>query len=99
MNYNPSPKSQILENADAIKSHHVLVEDNILRAHFTMTLAEMQRRAALTDPANFNACAAAHLRMLGAQEFVDTFMNLAEAAELVTRTDKTNLAGNVPNRK
>lgn len=96
MNYNPSPKSEFLKSEAMLKQHHILVENPYLRDALDIALKEMQRRAALTDPANFNACAAAHLRMLGAQEFLDTFLNLAETQVAPTRTDTTNLPSNAP---
>lgn len=99
MNYNPSPKSELVKNISAIKDHHELVEDPVLRKHLEVAMQEMQRRAVLVDAANFNLCASAHLRMLGAQEFVDTFLNLAETSVSATRTDTANLAGNIPTRK
>lgn len=99
MNYNPSAKAEFLKNAALLKQHHDLVENPHFRDALDITMKEMQRRATLTDPSNLNACAASHLRMLGAQEFVDTLLNLAEAPTTATRTDSANLAGNVPTRK
>lgn len=95
MNYNPSPKAEFLKNSQLVKNHHELVEDTRLRISLEAAMQEMQRRAAQVDPANFNLCASAHLRMLGAQEFVDTFLNLAETQVATARTDTTNLPGNV----
>lgn len=101
MNYNPSVRSEFVKNPESVKSHHKLVEDPTLRRHFNLALAEMQRRAAdSTNPANFNECAASHLRLLGAQDFIETFYNLAETPVTSTRTDTTNLPGNMaPMRK
>jgi hypothetical protein len=97
MNYNPSPKSELATDKIAIQLHHALVEDQTLRKHFALTLAELHRRAAQhTNPGNFNECAASHLRLLGAQDFVDTFLNLAEATPVPDpRKDGENLPGNV----
>lgn len=100
MNYNPSPKAEFLKNAEHIKKHHELVENAYLYDHLQLALQEMQRRAAQnTEPSNFNACAASHLRLLGAQDFLDIFLNLAETPAASTRTDTANLASNVPTRK
>ena len=103
MNYNPSTKSEFLKYHIAVKNHHELVENPVLRRHIEFALSEMQRRAAQgTPPGEFNACAAAHLRMLGAQDFLDIFLNLAEASTPTTKTDTSNLPGNVstmPTRK
>lgn len=96
MNYNPSPRSEVLKEPNAVKRHHDLVENQTLRDHLGFALSEMMRRAAQCDPSNFNQCAAAHLRMLGAQEFVDLFLNLAETNLPETRRDSGNLPLNTP---
>ena len=96
MQYNPSLRDELRKDANAVKAHHALVENPILRRHFEITLLEMQRRAgAGTDVLNGNFCAASHLRMLGAQEFADTFLNLAEAPVAQVKTDTINLPGNI----
>lgn len=100
MNYNPSAKSEFIKNSQLVKNHHELVEDPRLRISLEAAMQEMQRRAAQnTEPSNFNACAASHLRLLGAQDFLDIFLNLAETPAASTRTDTANLASNVPTRK
>lgn len=95
MNYNPSPRDEILKSPESIKSHHVLVENEILRKHLSIALSEMQRQIANNAPAdNMGACASAHLRMLGAQDFVQIFLNLAETPVRTDKADTTNLPGN-----
>ena len=96
MNYNPTPKAEFLKDAVAVKRHHELVENDGLRLGIAVALQEMQRRAAAgTDTTNFNFCAASHLRMLGAQDFIEIFLNLGEQMQPGVRTDTTNLPGNV----
>lgn len=96
MNYNPTPRSAFLKSQELIKQHHELVENETLRMHLRIALQEMQVRAAAnTEANNFNACAAAHLRMLGAQDFVDIFLNLAETEAPAKRVETGNLPGNV----
>jgi hypothetical protein len=96
MQYNPSPRDELRKDTNAAKAHHALVENPILRRHFEITLMEMQRRAgAGTDATNFNFCASSHLRMLGAQEFADLFLNLVETPVPQVKTDTTNLLGNI----
>lgn len=98
MNYNPTPRVEFHKSAESIKRHHELVEDETLRSHLRIALQEMQVRASMnTDAANFNQCAAAHLRMLGAQDFLDIFLNLAENMDAaVARKDTINLPQNRP---
>ena len=87
MNYNPNPRTEFLKDTEA---------DNQLRAHMIVAMAEMQRRFSMnTEPNNFNLCASAHLQMLGAQVFMDIFLNLAETAVAETRKDTGNLPSNV----
>lgn len=96
MNYNPTPRAELLKSPEIVKRHHEFVENDLLRSHLKIALQEMQVRAAAnTDASNFNQCAAAHLRMLGAQDFVDIFLNLAETNPIPPKTDTTNLPGNI----
>ena len=100
MNYNPTPQSVFLRDPELIKIHHALVEREDLRSCLNIALLEMQRRSANgTDPANFNACAASHLRILGAQDFISIFLNLAEQMQPASKTDTTNLPSNTPSRR
>lgn len=100
MNYFPTPKSEFLKNAEVIKHHRELAENEWLRISISTAMLEMQRRASAgTDPTNFNACAASHLRMLGALDFIEILLNLAEQMQPGVRTDTTNLPGNTPLRK
>lgn len=96
MQYNPSLKEELRKDPNAVKAHHALVENPVLRRNFEIVLMEMQRRAgAGTDATNFNFCASSHLRMLGAQEFADLFLNLAETPVPQVKTDTTNLPSNI----
>lgn len=100
MNRNPTPKAEFLQNTAYVKNHAQLVEDERLRYSITVALQEMQRRSAAgTTPGDFNACAASHLRILGAHDFVDIWLNLAETMQPGVRTDTTNLPLNTPARK
>lgn len=96
MNYNPTPRNELMKNPESIKAHHALVESETLRHHLRVSLQEMQMRAsANTDASNLQLCAAAHLRMLGAQDFVEIFLNLVEQAVAEPKKDSTNLPENV----
>ena len=96
MNYNPTPKSEFLKDSVSLKRHHEFVENPDFRYSLEVALLEMQRRAASnTDPTNMAFCASSHLRLLGAQDFIDIFMNLGEQMQPGVRTDTTNLPGNV----
>lgn len=96
MNYNPSPKSEFVKNADIVANHHRLVEDPGLQHALQVAFQEMSRRIANnTPPDNMGACASGHLRMLGAQDLIEVFLNLAETPMVESKKDNTNLPGNV----
>jgi hypothetical protein len=96
MNYFPTPKAEFIKDPANIANHHKLVESPTLRKHFEVALLEMQRRAAAgTDTTNFNFCAASHLRLLGAQDYLEIFLNLAEQMQPGVKTDNVNLPGNI----
>lgn len=93
MNRNPSPKSEFLKNTDAVKGHARLLDDPYFITSLDTALAEMQRQVSMNCPYdNFNACAAGHLRMLGAQDLVHILLNLAETST----PDTPRAVGNLP---
>jgi hypothetical protein len=95
MNYNPTPKSEFVKSPENIKAHHALLEDAVLRKHLEVALSELGRRIADNSPPEMGACAAAHLRMLGAHDFVEIFLNLGETVVLQVKGDNLNLPSNV----
>lgn len=96
MNYATTPKQDYLSTPDIATAHHKIVEDPAVRAALSAALAEMQHRAVSSTPAdNFNACAASHLRMLGAKDLIAIFLNLCETETPAARVDGNNLPGNV----
>lgn len=95
MTFNPTPKAEFQATPKNLEDHHVIVQNPIVRRAIEVTLAQMQRLIADNTPPDMGACAAAHLRMLGAQDFVQTFYTLAETAAPVARSDAGNLPGNV----
>lgn len=100
MNYFTSPKSDFIKDGASVINHHKIIENPLLRKHMEIALMEMQRRAAAgTDSANFNLCAASHLRLLGAQDFMEIFYNLAEQMQPGVRTDTANLPANIPAKR
>ena len=96
MNYNPIPKSEFIKNSAAAKAHSVMAASETLQTGVSVALLEMSRRLCNANPAdNMGACAAGHLRMLGAQDFLEIFLNLAEVQQPAKKTDSTNLPSNV----
>lgn len=99
MNLNPRPKSEFVKDARAIESHHVLAQNEVLRRNLQLAYLEMSRRLTENPPADMGGCAASYLRLLGAQEFLHEFYNLAEQSVPTTKSDSTNLTGNIPTKK
>lgn len=96
MNYNPSPKSEFVKSNDNVAAHKRLVEDPQMSWSLHVALLEMSRRLCNGAPAdNMGGCAAAHLRMLGAQDLIEVFLNLAETEQAAPLRDDLNLPGNV----
>lgn len=95
MNFNPSPKSEFIKDAKAVANHHTLVENDILRNSLNVALMEMSRRLTANPPTDLGGAGASYLRLLGAQEFLHEFLNLAERPAPVERPDNANLASNV----
>lgn len=96
MNYNPTAKSEFIKNENVCKIHRSLVERPELRAGINVAMLEMSRQICNNAPAdNMGACAASHLRMLGAQDFAQIFLNLAETEVAPRRVETGNLPGNV----
>lgn len=99
MNYNPSPKSEFIKNPEKLKRHHEIVQNPDVREHIAIALQEVTRRLADGAPPEMGACAASHLRCLGAHDFVEVFLNLAETPSQEAKKDITNLPGNVLQRR
>ena len=75
---NPSPKQRFIESKDLVSKHRDLVASSQFQMAADLALLEYQRQLSMTPFDNYNACAAAHMRMTGAQEFLQQFRNLAE---------------------
>lgn len=100
MNFNPTPKTEFMKDSANLTQHRELATNDRLHRSLQVALLEMSRRICSGAPAeNMGACAAAHLRMLGAQDFVEIFLNLAETPVANVRPMPSNLPGNVPTRK
>jgi len=97
MNYNPSPKSIFAESSENLAAHRQLVQNPALRKSIEIALLEMTRRICNSAPPEMGACAAAHLRCLGAHDFIEVFYNLAETPVAEKPVDTNNLPGNVRN--
>ena len=97
-NYNPSPKADFQSDPKNVENHRAVVTNPVVRKGLEVALAQMQRQIADSAPPEMGACAAAHLRCLGAHDLLAIFYGLADASmPTVVRADRDNLAGNKKN--
>lgn len=94
MQYNPSPKTTFMQNANAVKRHHEFVENPDLRFGLESALSEFIRQLTRNVPPDMGGCASSYLRIQGAQEFLNLFYNLAETPDLPNVKPLINLPSN-----
>lgn len=87
----PTPKQRFAESKDLVSGHRDLVASAQFQISADHALLEYQRQLCLTPFDNYNAQAAAHMRMTGALEFLTQFRNLAETTVLATKEVGGNL--------
>ena len=87
---NPTPRQRFTEAHAAVKEHHEMLQRQSFQFAADMALLEYQRLLAATLPDN-NGWAAAHLRLAGAQEFLDVFRNLGETPTIPSGRAEVNL--------
>lgn len=88
---NPTPKQRFAEIKDLVSKHRDLVASPQFQVAADFALLEYQRQLSMTPFENYNACAASHMRVVGAQEFLQQFRNLAETSVPAKREVAGNL--------
>lgn len=87
---NPSPKTRFMQSPDNVSKHKALVDSREFQRGCDFSL--LQYQAALSQqPADFQAGAGNYFKLLGAQEFIQTFKLLAESPQLPKVVDRDNL--------
>lgn len=94
MNYNPSPKDEFLQAAHNIDKHKKLVTDDDLRNGLSYALREYCRRISSSNPQDLGSAAMQFMKVKGAEEFLDVFLNLSEKMSVVHLNVTDNLPGN-----
>jgi len=91
---NPTPKARFNDSTVNIAEHHRLIEHpSFQRAadaallQYQVNLMEQLRE----QVGNFNASAAANLRLMGAMEFLTVFRKLTDTGELAVKRQDLNL--------
>lgn len=77
---NPTPKQRFQSNPKLLTPHRDLVASPAFELSVDYAMLEYERQLSLVPFDNFNACAAAHLRKVGAHEFLQVLRNLAESS-------------------
>lgn len=77
---NPTPKQRFQEIKNVPTGHRDLIQLAQFQLSVDFALLEYERQLSMVPFDNFNACAAAHLRKVGAHEFLSVLRNLAESS-------------------
>lgn len=88
---NPRPKTEFQLTPQYVQSHRALIERDDLRRSLKFALLEYQTQ--LCEQArDGNTAAAAHFRLMGANEFINAFLLLGEMPKpvIVERTANLN---------
>jgi hypothetical protein len=85
---NPTPKQRFADSPLRVTKHRAMIESEAFEAAVDFAMLEYERQLSMIPFDNFNACAAAHLRKVGAHEFLQLLRNLCETA--VAPTIKLN---------
>lgn len=89
---NPSPKARFLTSKTETQAHRSLMQRADLQRSLDVALMEYQGQLAVrTADKEFNHCAAAHLKMVGALEFINTLKNLDVVSVSTTTRPNDNL--------
>lgn len=93
---NPTPKARFLANKTETQAHQNLMTRADFQHSIDVALMEYQHRLSFQTPdKEFNACAASHLKMLGAIQFVDTLKRLSQVETPAPVRQSDNLDHNV----
>ncbi len=76
---NPTPKARFQESGQNVSNHRDLIGSREFERATDFALLEYQRQLSMQDISNLNTAAAAHIKMLGAMEFLQVLRNLSEA--------------------
>ena len=88
-NRNTPPKDRFKEIPEFVHAHRELMQSPNLRRSLDYALLEYQRR--VCRETNEQMAGAGHFRMLGATEFIDVLINLAETIPMPTLVPRGNL--------
>lgn len=88
---NPTPRQRFQEDPKIISSHRDVVGDPKFAYALDMALLEYQRVQSMAPQENYNACAAAHFKLVGAMEFMQLLRNLGESPTLPAAKPTANL--------
>lgn len=87
---NPRPKTEFQLTPQYVQTHRALIERDDLRRGLKFALLEYQTTLCELQ-GDANMAAAKHFRLLGANEFINTFLLLGEMPKPVIVEKPTNL--------
>lgn len=87
---NPRPKTEFQSTPQYVQTHRALIERDDLRRSLKFALLEFQT-ALCEQQGDANMAAAKHFRLLGANEFINTFLLLGEMPKPVIVEKPANL--------
>lgn len=80
-----------MESARDVSAHREMIQSEDFSRSIDFALMEFQRLVSQTPLDNFNAAAAAHFRITGAQEFIHVLRNLSETPKITPIKSDGNL--------
>ena len=86
-----TPKQRFQLHEESVKSHNSMVGEYNFRQSIDHAILQYQYQLSLHGGAGFNDCAASHIKMQGALEFINVLCNLGRQKIEVKRTDPLNL--------
>ncbi len=89
---NPTPKARFVSDPKRVADHRSMVRSIEFTSATDMALMEYQRTLSQLELKDMTMAAGAHLRMLGAQEYLQVLRNLGEKPQISLLTkDQDNL--------
>ena len=84
---NPTPKKRFTDSPANISKHRDMIASGAFERAVDFALLQYQSQLSQIDLVNLNLAASAHLRMVGAQEFIQVLRNLCESVTVQPRVN------------
>ena len=84
---NPTPKKRFADTPATISKHRDLIASREFERAIDFAFLQYQSQLTQIDLVNLNLAASAHLRMVGAHEYVQVLRNLCESVTVQPRVN------------